>query len=483
MSMFANFFSDSKPVDEKEVQVLELTEQIAGSPSNSPELTQLYSYLLPFVPGYTELILSNVLNHMVQILSKPVEDAHLAPTIVAVLSKMVALGDPADKKTDPLPQLSAHPNVPPALFQHLYPLDREVVKLVDTMFVKCPNIFTEFALKSWPSLIPLMKAIIETGNEDASSLLLRVVGSKKEILVALTPELKKHLREFPAFLAINLMIASEELKTVIKEDEVEEWLSHATRFTISDVQMIVLFYTFMWQRKMMIDMMLKVEPFEDVRNVRWMQKQKPMEFELDDAFLEQAGNQLAHPPFSVSSVTKNYGQKTVVSNAGAGYAFLRLYIMSMGDPRKLKPEAVDTAAALLFDANEFVSAAAAQTVLIWMIKYEWKATLKTVYKSAAAVFDGLKSREYSCLFKALLRVLSEQYNLTVSILASEKELAYEKSQNRVICRGQWCFPHLASVLSDLESLELSNFSESLKVLGYVVDYLGIETPEDDVALE
>lgn len=481
--MFANFFSDSKPVDEKELQVLELTDRIASSPSTSPELTQLYSYLLPFVPGYTALILQNVLNHMVQILSKPVEDAHLSPTIIAVLSKMVSTGDEADPKTDPLPQLSAHPNVPPALFQHLYPLDREVVRLVDTMFVKCPNIFTEFALKSWPSLIPLMKAIIETGNEDASSLLLRVVGSKKEILEALTPELKRHLRQFPAFLAINLMIASEELKTVIKEDEVEEWLSHSQRFTISDVEMIVSFYTFMWQRKMMIDMMLKVEPFEDVRSVRWMRSQKPMEIELDDQFLELAGNQLAHPPFSVTSVTRNYGTKRVVTNPGAGYAFLRLYIMSMGDPRKLKPEATEAAAALVFDANEWISAAAAQTQIIWMIKYDWKASLKVVYKSASAIFDRLKSREYSCLFKAFLRVLSEQYNLTVSILASEKELAYEPSLNKIIRRGQWCFPHMQGVLSELQVLPLSNFSESLKVLGYVVDYLGVDGQEEDAALE
>ncbi|OHT00273.1 hypothetical protein TRFO_33055 [Tritrichomonas foetus] len=459
--------------DQNIAEINEITDKILKNPP-LPELTECYQHLIKYIPNYTEKILNKISNNLVSILMSPADDGSVIQAIINLLLKMTELFDDSIPGSNPVQILCSHPNFPPAIFLSTYPLNRSINKIIDFFFIRSPDVFVDFALSSPTSLRPMIKAIIETQDDDAGNLFHRIVVAKDELLRIMIPFIEPVFRQMPVTTVIDFMIRSpDQLRLLIPDSDIEFWLLQHNKFSLFDIQQVMTFFKFLWDKPIAAQFLIRTEANQKTEQLNWLRRMPPQTFTLSPEDARQAADAFLNPPAPLKSVTENYGRNEIVKNSYQTFIFIRLFVLSLAQPSCVPENAIAMVIKLLFDPDEWISAGAAQLIFIWIAKYGFQVAPGIVYRVAAAAFDTTKSEGSVCLFRALLKALDKQYNVVVSILSTEPELAFVESHAKTIALSKWCFPHFKQHLKFLESLDLINFTDSLRTLGYVVNYLGL----------
>jgi hypothetical protein len=128
---------------------------------------------------------------------------------------------------------------------------------------------------------------------------------------------------------------------------------------------------------------------------------------------------------------------------------------------------------LLFDQHEFISAAAIQVIMIWVLTYKMAVPSSVIYRTTAAIVDRHRSPVLRDLYRALFRLLGSQSEAVASILSSDPALRYDEAMEAGIREVNWSFPHFADVLRKLSAVRIVDESDSMMVLGSLLNSLGM----------
>lgn len=478
--MLRNLFGSKADPVEKEVN--EVCEQIISNPPIE-ELPQLYNSLEQYVPKYTEKILSKISNKMVIVLGTVTDNHSIQNAVINLLLKMTNEYDSAIPGSNPVDILCNHPNFPGALFLLTYPLNPSINKILLFFFIKSPEVFFEYAISSPASLKPMIKATIETKDNEIGSLFHKIVVSNEDLLNIMVSYIKPVFKQFPLTTAIDFMIRDPAIfRPIIPDSEIKDWVLQNETISLFDLQQIVTYFKFMWEEPIAAQLLIRTEANQKFGQLNWLRKMTPQTFTLSPEDATQAADSLINSPSSLETITENYGKhETVVKNLHETFVFIRLYILSLAKPSDVPEGAIKLIFKFLFDPDEWISAAAAQLIIIWIVKYDYQISSGYVYRVAASIFNSPKSDMFVSLSKALLMCFSFQYKYIVSILATEPDLFFNKQTDKnLLEKANWRFPHLKSQLYYLDNLDLINFNDSLKSLGYVLEYLGIDSNPQNV---
>jgi hypothetical protein len=108
-----------------------------------------------------------------------------------------------------------------------------------------------------------------------------------------------------------------------------------------------------------------------------------------------------------------------------------------------------------------------------VLAYDVPVPLRVIYKTAAEIIDERRPGALRHLYRALLRALGSQSETVAAIVSVEPALAYEASAAGEICGAPWAFPHSAAALGQLPEVKLVDYSDSMKVLGCVLECIGV----------
>lgn len=430
----------------------------------------IYNRLPDYLPQYSNIVVNSLLNHMVITLNKPTTPKPVANAILELINTIVT----QSPKINDLKMIVEHPNIFVAMFNHAYPLNRNVVSIINALYLKFPSIVLSFLIKSPHSLKLLLKSAAEFDDEDSSELFFRIATANPDLLKTLIPYIKPEFKNFPVSIVFHFMYANNELQSIIQSDEIEEWLSNHEKFTVYDISSAIFFYPFLWKSPSIIKLLLLAEPIPDIRKAELMKNRSTQEFKVPDEIIENISKELLNPKYQFTLVTQSHGSGMPVHKLGECYAFIRLLILSLANPQSISQQIFELVDKLLFDSNEWLAAASMQLIIIWLLNQNYVPMVGTIYKVSALVYDESKSPSFRNLARALLRSLGVNYNKTVSILLVEQSLVYQSNFDKGISKSPWCFPNFPSYLQAVNEVNLVDYPDSLVVLGYIVKFLGVD---------
>ncbi|OHT07867.1 hypothetical protein TRFO_23720 [Tritrichomonas foetus] len=487
-----NFFFGKK---EAQLDLQATIDSINDSPT-----ADLYSHLLEFIPENSKIILENLLNNMVSTLIRPMTDQSIQKAIIEALHKMIYETELNNPDSPIYDVLKEHVNLPNALMMHVYPIDERVIFIIDKLFIKYPNIFLDYILEHPYCAEKMIQLVAATKNLQAASLFQRISVSRPEVLEKLKPMISKRIKEFPVSITVDFMIASVDLQNIIPKEEIESWLLTHDKFTISDVQSLLKFYPGLWNTETCLVILSRTDPCSSTKHIQWMHDMPQQEIKLKPSSSRNIASSLSDPQSFTIKVEKNQnhnlsqnqvseekgdkmdveilkveesGNEETIYDACESYAYVRLFALSFANPFDLDVNVIDEILDLCTNRHDYISAAAIQTVIIWILNYQLKIKSSLVYKSAGAIFEEERPFELQCLYRAFLRVLGTQIDNAVSIITAEPSLSYKENFSQRILDAKWTFPHFSVYLEKIPALKLVDFSESMAVLGYIVQFLGL----------
>lgn len=473
-----SFFSTPRSRKQKLVSVPEVIDQIQKAPPN--EHVPLFQDLQTCIPEKTAEIFAPLLNHMVSALMRPDADLNLKSVIIEILFRSVKQADESDPERDPFPFIAKHATLPIALLNNLYPYNAKVMYLIEVLYMRDPRQFIDFISKTPDCVLPMIRSITENGDPKMADLFFRLAVANVTLLDKISGWISAKLRMFPVSTAIDFMVASPRFRDVISDSEIEQWMLSHSEYSISDVLNIVDYYRFLWQRNSILTMLSRTKPIEKRKMVNWIHEKPAQSVKMDQSAAEFALNSLLNPKYDFHSEEKIVKGVHEFEDSSEGYAFVRIYALSFADPNTLPPEQVLDMLNMILDTHEYIAGAVAQLIIIWVMAYDYKPPLAIVYQTAGAAFDEQRSEALRYLYKALLRILGKEYELAVSITSSEPSLDYEHSYESVILAAPWSFPHFPEYLSRILHVKMTDFSDSMRVLGWVVDYLSMQPTDPAV---
>lgn len=457
---------------------------IITSIQDSPT-TELYTSLLNFIPNESELILTQLLNNMVLTLIRPSSDPLVQKSIIDVMHKIIFEAESKNPDSHIYLILIEHVNLVQSLMEHIYPLNEKIIYIIDKLYLKYPNIFIEYIIEHLNSAEEMIKLIGATKNQQASMIFQKISVSRKDVFEKLKPLIAKNIRAFPASTFVDYMIASPDLRGLIPNDEIEEWLLQNNRFTIFDVESLLEFYPLLWETETFLIILSMTEPDPGTKHINWIHDKSPQEKEikLETKNAVATASSLIDPKtgFNVTEdIRRNKIQPDeppptpiLFYDQCESYAFVRLYCLSFANPSDLDPNTIIIICGLCKDKHEYIAAAAMQTLIFWIINYKLTVETYLVYRTAGAIFEEERPDNLKLLYKAFLRVLGTIFDNAVSILVAEPSLTYRESMGAEIQQSKWCFPHFNKMLDIIPRLKLVDYSDSFKALGYILQYLGV----------
>jgi hypothetical protein len=201
-----------------------------------------------------------------------------------------------------------------------------------------------------------------------------------------------------------------------------------------------------------------------VDEIFWIHGLAPQNHALSPEVTDEIARSLMNPSFEVSGG----------NDPSEPYAFVRLFGLSFAKPTlEMNAEIVSFLIQLLFDQHEFISAGAVQVIMLWVLTYEMEVPSSVIYQTTAAIVDERRSPVLRDLYRALFRLLGSQSEAVASILSSEPSLGYDEAMNAAISEANWAFPHFAGVLTRLPAVRIVDYSDSMTVLGSILNSLGM----------
>jgi hypothetical protein len=326
-----------------------------------------------------------------------------------------------------------------------------------------------------PSLIlPLLQSIPVIADPSPLAIVSALIHFDATLLprlgARLSASVERNIKDFPVCLVSQFISASPPLQTALL-DGLDDWLLGHRTFSIGDVRQFFVTFPDLWTRRISFHLILHTDSFTD-QDLSWLTFLPAQDFTIEFSEVDQLVDRFLHAPVSLSSTSLGFGSRKRIVSDAAALAFLLLRVLARVHPVRLPPDVVTAVSRLAGDAHEWVSAAAAQTMLVWLVMCDLKVPSSLVYKAAARAADDSMDERYRALFRAVVKALSVQYQKAVSILLNDAELVFQSSDVQLVAAAQWRFPEIDAVLARVVDMVVPAMQDSLTVLGCVVKLLG-----------
>jgi hypothetical protein len=470
MKALWSWIDPKRPGDSAEKEIHDLTQRIQSALPDS-DCSQFYVRLENFIPRFATTVVRELLDKISAIIKSQESDYQTRIAIFHFLSAI--LGDTSGD--DAIAILSKHPQFLPSLFTDAMPFDSPRIRLISAIWDRQRSVISGFIGASPSFLLPLIRVIPNLDDPVPFTIVCELIHADVSLLPQLGPRLvgsvQRTIKDFPVCLVSQFLAAAPVLRSELR-DNLDEWLLSQARFGIADVRQFLESFPGLWNRKASLHLILHADGSRGTNDLDWIAKLPPHDFEIESDEFDSLVQRFLHPPVQLFTVSCGFTSQKRLFNPGAELAVLFLRIFAKIHPVRFPAELLKQVFVLVNDPHDFVAAAAAQTVILWRIGSDLIVPSSLVYKAASTAADETKSAEYRALFRALLKALSLQCPLAVSILLNDRDLVFKPSDIPLLNQAAWRFPQLESVLGRVKEMIVPAMQDSLKVLGCVVSLLG-----------
>lgn len=388
--------------------------------------------MIPYVPDYTTTILSECLDKINLYLA-----SQYSPVIVTMLSLMTAGIDPSNPNTNPYKLLQADMYILPTLFQYLSKDTPDLMKLLKLLFLELTNKFIDYIDKHPDAVVQLVKLVTESQDKLFCEFLLMCVNSKEELKEKYQTIIFNELPLWNPTCVINVLVGYPQMFSNILQEEIERWLTKKYQFLIDDVEQLVKIHQYLWENIFILQILVRTTPEVKVASISFIRKQTIHSFEVPDDVLTECCDSILKPL-----------QDYIVTNEGdsrVSYLFIRFYVLSLADYRKVPEEIIDIIHSALVDPSDFLVAAAAQLIACWVIKFNYEFSRKLFYLLSAAAVNRENENPCRLLLQGIISMFSVNNELYTRILITEERLQTNWNKPLKVTRESFMFPHFIPI--------------------------------------
>lgn len=464
---------NSKITDSKKDQrnITNLTKKF--NDAQIQDISLLINELEKYIPNYSYFIFTKIYNKLVNLISETPSNHELDiiyDFILNVLSKI----NPNMPDTDPFSILCSNPEFLIGLFSHTgldenKEFDHKVLEIIGKyLIVKDPTKIVSLLMSSNEHAFPLMNGLTEKNDVDAAMLFNQLVVCHPQVKQSFIPIVKPILKHFPVHLVVDLMIASDELEKTMTQEEFENWLMEQKEFTLSDVHQLVTFYKDIWNKKLLIHMMLKTNPPDRLAFIKWIRDMPPHNIMNSKEDTEKCSKSILEPEYKFIDVDDISAHKHF--NTRELYLFSRLFTLSHSDPNDVPEECIKYLYKLTIDEHEFIASAALQVIAIWVFEKQFVPQKGLVYQIATQI-DRQKSESMKNLYMMMIHILSISNSIAKGILYSEQSVHFQQKNLTKVLRSTWIFPNFKAIATNLPMMNGCDQRVAINLVGFIDDYL------------
>lgn len=463
----------SKVTDTKKEQRIIKTNIKKFNAAQLNDIPSIINEFGKFIPDYSYFIFSKISDKFIKLISGSALNIALDP-LFDFLLRVLSKTNPDDPDTDPLPLLCSSPDFLSALFARTYlneskEFNHKVIEIIGKhIIVKEPTSIVSLLMSSNEHAFPLMNGLTEKNDIDAAILFNQLVVCHPKVKLSFIPIVKPILKQFPVHLVVDLMIASNELEKVMTQEEFEEWLMEQKEFTLSDVHQLVTFYKDIWNKNLLIHMLLKTSPPDKLAFIKWIRNMPSHNILNSKEDTEKCSSSIMEPEYTFIDVDDISAHMHF--NTKELYLFSRLFILSHSDPCDVPDSCLNYLYKLATDEHEYVSAAALQVIALWTVEKHFTCQPSFVYQLSSQIARQ-KSEPMQNLHKMLLHVLSTTNNIAKGILYSEPTVRLHPQSLPKVLRSSWVFPNLKDAAKTLPLMDGHTQNTAVNFIGFIDEYL------------
>lgn len=473
--------------------------------SSADEQSKLIKDFIIYVPDYTFIILYRHSKKLIELLTASENNQEPSNSVIDLFLTMVESYDAWMQKTSEETKNSANSETKidekalkkknqeylpyqyllkeSSFFDSLFHLtkkpDDRVLRIIKGVFSYEPVSFTQWFngkkdIKNTP-FMNLINMVVETKNEHFALLLHQLSVSHPNILKSLEPIMIPILKKLPLSAVIDFMMASKVIKSAFPLVDFEKWLLESqSEYTISDIEMISNFFNEIWLSETMIKMLVNSKPSEKLSDLYWISRKEPQVMQISQNIVREICDSLEKT--SEMEFVKFDDSHSIREP----YIFVRLYILSLCDPERVTVESQNLVIELIKDPEPFISAAATQCLIYWVVKfnYKFKFNRATVYRIASVTFSDSIENSLRYLYYAALHVLGKCSPVAAAIIQADENIRFKMEYKKFITRESWCFPHIRANFKVISGVKVFDYNQAKTVIDIISQYLADHIDHD-----
>lgn len=437
-----------------------------------------------YIPDFTKMIFSEILQKVINYLSMGNVPEEIIGSIFNMILKMLEKVDNSNPDTDPYPVLFSDPEFLTGLFMHTGlnendKFDHRVIDIIyNHLFLKGPEKMIDFLLNSKASVDPLMKGLTRKGIKDdkAAYLFNQIFVCHPSVTNLLIDDVIPLIRQFPPGLVIDLMIRCPQIKSTMTQDEFKQWLLEQEYFTLSDVHQVFILYDSLWDDPLSSVLILRTNPPEKLYFIQWIHDMPCLKFEISEELTKETVKQILEPQYTFQTIIDE-STKSKVETRDL-YLYSRLFVLSLSNPSHIDQSDLPKLYDLLFESDEYLSAAAIQVVTLWIAKYNFIVDYRIVYRIAEIV-ETSKQTPLRTIYQILLHFIGSQNKVPEMILRTDSSMRYDSKFAKKARIQPWEFPNYTFVFDKVPSYDKYDQKKMLMLLGDISKYLGLVEEEEE----
>ncbi|KAH0795569.1 hypothetical protein GPJ56_000448 [Histomonas meleagridis] len=429
-----------------------------------------------YIPNFSSLLISKIFPKLTNLIATNTTPREVNEALFSILLLMLSKANPNIPETDPYNTLYSDPDFLAALFLHTGldehgKFNKKVIEIfAKYLIVKDPTKIVSFLIDSKESVFDLMNGLTHTNDVDASILFNQLVVCHPNVKSSFVPTLKPILKRFPPHLVVDLMIASQELKDTMTQEEFEQWLDEQNTFTLSDVHQVIRFYSDIWNKDLLLRMILRTAPPQKYSFVDWFHTMPSHSLQLSPELTTVCVQSILDPKYEFEEIDDisalNYGRFNTIEP----YLYSRLFVLTHADPKEMPNELIEKLYELLNDESDFVLAGVLQVISQWAYEKEFELDKKFVYRIARQMnIRDDESLKHLC--RMTLHAISNKNKVARAVLLAEESLRMRNEWMRRALRPSWIFPNMKDVAKNLPLMNGCTQESALTLLGFVDEYL------------
>jgi len=423
------------------------------------ELPPKIEEIKQFLPQYSDKILDSLTNRFIGLLQKPSVSESVVFAILSVFERVIS-DFQEGHGNNPFMRLLSHPRFLNSIFSHINAIDDSSLEILRMMNEHYPDIIREYLDRSPFSMINFIKSVKTENRYHYSYIILNIFEARACINETLFDILQPHLFSLPVIVALRLIIENPRIRSMVNEEKVSSWLLSHTYNSYIEIKEVVHYWPIIWNNGTVLNliMLTKIHKIDTLDELNWIHNQEKIVQSVSSGIVGLLESKLS----------------TSFENEDTHYClFVLLYVLfhtRFNDPNQ---SFVSLLFRLIDSENEWVCAASLQVIVKWCLDNCLTISQPFLFKIAAKSIDNNVLYPIRSLFKALITASIKVNESAAALLSIEKALQFQQDDIDLIQSQPWCYPEFFDLCLPITEYASIDVFESTKVLGCIVDFLGM----------
>jgi hypothetical protein len=420
--------------------------RVQSYPKGDP-LSSTLPPLEAYIPDFSAMIAKDLSRLFVSILNA--SDTDKVSLVFDFMLLMFDSAIPSRQETLPFSAFLSSKDCLPGLLKHAKANDDRAYRLIGRLFEFDTKEVSKWLRNHARDLRPICESIPITQSVESARFLLRISVADPQLLSSLLQYIRPLFPKYPLSIALEFMVHRNEMREFIPAQIVPFWLlEHPTCF-LNDVKLACDLYPVIWGDEAVSAMFVRTAPPDDFKDVEWIHGRLPTDFKVS-------------VPVTAELCTN------ILRNCGAElFLFVRFFILSFADHSIVNPRVFKVLKDCLANEYDYLVVAAMQVIATWSVKQGFQTPPSAIY--AIALRAVRNSGIVGIVARIALRCIAERSQIAAALICNDQKLKVDNVSS--LESAPSIYPHFMKMFGNVKAKEISDPSQSVRLLSCVVEYL------------